>query len=50
MLANDVELPIISSTLGHVTSEATGIYLHTDISRLRQCVLDPEEVLSYEEK
>jgi len=50
MLANDVELPIISSTLGHVTSEATGIYLHTDISRLRECVLDPEEVLSHEEK
>lgn len=50
MLANDVELPLISSTLGHITSEATGIYLHTDISRLRQCVLDPEEVLSHEEK
>lgn len=50
MLANDVELPIISSTLGHVTSESTGIYLHTDISRLRECVLDPEEVLSHEEK
>ena len=48
MLANDVALPIISSTLGHVTSEATGIYLHTDISRLRQCILDPEEVLSHE--
>ena len=46
MLANDVELPVISSVLGHVTSEATGIYLHTDISRLRECVLDPEEVLS----
>jgi len=50
MLANDVELPLISSTLGHITSEATGIYLHADISRLRQCVLDPEEVLSHEEK
>ena len=50
MLANDVDLPIISSTLGHITSEATGIYLHTDISRLRECVLDPEEVLSHEEK
>lgn len=46
MLANDVELPVISSVLGHVTSEATGIYLHVDISRLRECVLDPEEVLS----
>jgi integrase/recombinase XerD len=50
MLANDVALPLISSTLGHITSEATGIYLHTDISRLKQCVLDPEEVLSHEEK
>lgn len=50
MLANDVELPIISSTLGHITSEATGIYLHTDISRLKECVLDPEEVLAHEEK
>jgi integrase len=46
MLANDVELPVISSVLGHVTSEATSIYLHVDISRLRECVLDPEEVLS----
>ncbi|RLB99547.1 MAG: integrase, partial [Deltaproteobacteria bacterium] len=50
MLANDVKLPVISSTLGHITSEATNIYLHTDISRLRECVLDPEEVLSHEEK
>lgn len=50
MLANDVTLPLISSTLGHITSEATGMYLHTDISRLKQCVLDPEEVLSHEEK
>jgi site-specific recombinase XerD len=46
MLANDVELPVISSVLGHLTSEATGIYLHADISRLRECILDPEEVLS----
>ena len=44
MLANDVELPVISSVLGHVTSEATSVYLHTDIARLRECVLDPEEV------
>jgi integrase/recombinase XerD len=44
MLANDVELPVIASVLGHVTSEATSVYLHTDIDRLRQCALDPEEV------
>lgn len=45
MLANNVELPVISAALGHVTSEATSVYLHTDIARLRECALDPEEVL-----
>ncbi len=48
MLANDVELPVISSILGHVTSEATSVYLHIDIARLEECALDPEEVLSNE--
>lgn len=48
MLANDVELPVISSVLDHLTSEATGIYLHADLKRLKECVLDPEEVLSNE--
>jgi len=48
MLANDVELPVISSVLGHLTSEATGIYLHADLKRLKECALDPEEVLSNE--
>jgi site-specific recombinase XerD len=45
MLAKGVELPVISSVLGHVSSEATGVYLHTDIEHLRECALDPEEVL-----
>jgi len=47
MLAKGVELPVISSVLGHLTSEATGVYLHIDIERLRDCALDPEEVLSH---
>lgn len=47
MLAKGVELPVISSVLGHLTSEATGVYLHIDIERLRDCAVDPEEVLSY---
>ena len=47
MLANDVELPVISSVLGHLTSEATSVYLHIDIARLRECALDPEEVISH---
>jgi site-specific recombinase XerD len=45
MLANNVELPVISSVLGHVTSEATSVYLHIDLARLRECALDAEEVM-----
>jgi site-specific recombinase XerD len=47
MLAKDVELPVISAVLGHATSEATSVYLHTDIARLRECALDPEEILPH---
>lgn len=47
MLAKGVELPVISSVLGHLSSESTGVYLHTDIERLRECALDPEEVLPH---
>lgn len=45
MLSQDVSLPVISSVLGHSTMEATAIYLHSDLLRLKDCVLDPEEVL-----
>jgi integrase/recombinase XerD len=48
MLAQGVELPVISSVLGHLSSESTSVYLHTDIEALRGCALDPEEVLSRE--
>ena len=48
MLAQGVELPVISSVLGHLSSESTGVYLHIDIEALRECALDPEEVLSRE--
>ena len=45
MLAQGVELPVISSVLGHLSSESTEVYLHTDVETLRECALDPEEVL-----
>jgi integrase/recombinase XerD len=45
MLSQDVSLPVISSVLGHATMEATAVYLHADLLRLKDCVLDPEEVL-----
>lgn len=46
MLAKDVPLPVISSVLGHVTQKATSGYLHIDIERLKECALNPEEVLN----
>lgn len=45
MLSQDTPLPVISSVLGHSTMEATAIYLHADLLRLKDCVLDPDEVL-----
>lgn len=45
MLSQDVSLPVISSVLGHSTMNATAIYLHADLLRLKDCILDPEEVL-----
>ena len=47
MLANDVPLPVISSVLGHVTTNATNNYLHIDIKRLKECALDPEVFLNH---
>jgi len=47
MLENDVPLPVISSILGHITTEATSTYLHIDIERLKECALDPEEFLNH---
>ncbi len=46
MLAKDVPLPVISSVLGHATQKATSGYLHIDIKRLKECALNPEEVLN----
>lgn len=45
MLSQDVSLPVISSVLGHSTTKSTERYLHTDLIRLKDCVLDPDEVL-----
>lgn len=44
LLSQDVPLETISSILGHTTSQSTGIYLHTNMIRLKDCVLDPEKI------
>jgi len=39
MLKNDVALPVISSVLGHRSSESTKIYLKVDTDRMKACAL-----------
>jgi len=43
MLEMNTELPVISQILGHTSTDITAVYLKTDLERLRECVLDPEE-------
>lgn len=44
MLEANAPLPVISETLGHQNINTTSIYFKIDISGLRRCALDPEEV------
>ncbi len=44
MLEANALLPVISETLGHQDINTTSIYLKIDISGLRKCALDPDEV------
>jgi integrase/recombinase XerD len=44
MLEANASLPVISETLGHQNINTTSIYLKIDISGLRRCALDPDEV------
>lgn len=37
-------LPVITAILGHSGMDVTGIYLKTDLEKLAECVLSPEEV------
>ena len=48
MLEMGTPLPVISTVLGHKTISSTSYYLKIDLSGLRKCVLDPEEVLCRE--
>lgn len=47
LLEQKTPLPVISAILGHLDSKSTNVYLQTDITGLRQCALDPEEVFNY---
>lgn len=44
LLEQGTPLPIISEILGHFNSSSTNVYLHTDLTGLRKCTIDPEAV------
>jgi len=44
MLVSGAPLPVISEVLGHQNINTTSIYLKIDLSGLRKCALDPDEV------
>jgi len=46
MLRKNISMPIISTVLGHQSTESTKTYLRIDITKLRQCVLPMPPVYS----
>jgi site-specific recombinase XerD len=45
LLAENTPLPVISDILGHISLDSTAVYLKVDVSKLRECALNPEGVL-----
>lgn len=43
LLEMEISLPIITNILGHSNSNVTAIYLKTDLQKLAECVLSPED-------
>lgn len=43
LLEMEISLPIITNILGHSDSNVTAIYLKTDLQKLAECVLSPED-------
>jgi len=48
LLAQGTSLPVITEILGHIDSKSTSVYLRTDMKGLKECALDPDEVLAHE--
>jgi integrase/recombinase XerD len=48
LLKEKTPLSVISDILGHVSSDSTAVYLKVDVDMLRECALNPEEVLSHD--
>lgn len=46
MLKNNVSMPVISTVMGHQSTETTKVYLSVDVEKLRQCPLPMPELHS----
>ena len=46
MLKRNISLPVISTVLGHQTTETTKIYLKVDTGRLKECTLQMPGIAS----
>lgn len=44
LLENNISLPVISETLGHMNTDSTMVYLRIDVNALRKCSLDVPNV------
>src|SRR5699024_1906319 len=44
LLEKNTPLPVISDILGHVSTDSTAVYLKTDVEKLREWSVNPEEV------
>jgi len=48
LLEQGVALQTISEILGHTNTSSTRVYLKVDLKSLRECALNPDEVLAYD--
>ena len=43
LLEMETPLPVITDILGHTASDVTAVYLKTDLKKLAECVISPED-------
>ncbi len=46
LLEMETPLPVITSILGHSDSNITAVYLKTDLKKLAECILSPEDFVN----
>lgn len=46
LLEMETPLPVITNILGHSDSNTTAVYLKTDLKKLAECILSPEDFVN----